>query len=566
MVKELRPYQQNITDIVVNSDKDLCICLPTGAGKTVIANAIMNALTTNAIFIVPRLELIAQAQSEFGDVDVIWADKTSITDKHIIIASKDSLRTQLKNIPFETIPALTLIFDEAHIGIKQTYALVEAVKKQCDNVRVLGLTATPERMDGLALLKSIKTDAVHKYGVFDEILQEETVSSLIDKGYLAPLHYYAKPIEGITDMRPDSSLGEELSGEQMTEIFNANGIWGDLVECYEKYAIKTDPYGNITKRPAIGFTVTVAMAEKVVSVFNNAGYNFKVIHGEMGVKERRALINALSDGSIDGLVNAALLTYGFDCPPVSYAFSCRHIKSRPLWFQMVGRILRTCEGKEDAIFIDHGDSISEFSEPNNPLPILAPIMDWRADGEDKFVKKERKKQLKKAQDTMKLIQELAPLPADMVEVTVEDTYTRLIHAVQDLQRENGSLRKMIQLAKDENVRLIKEKELEREKALRAEREARAVKKTVNRDKTFEYVKRNYCKIRRTLFSRYEENEQHRLTVDELRKNEEKLDFYFDRATFQEGVTYWKSHYNPNWSYGSNSKETVTNNTRQNWFE
>lgn len=561
MIKELRPYQQNIVDVAVRSDRDFCICLPTGAGKTVIANAIMENLSTKAVFIVPRLELIAQARNEFGDVDIVWADKTEITGKKITIASKDSLRSQFKQLKFGQDEPITLIFDEAHVGIKQTSALVEAFRHNYTKVRVLGLTATPERMDGLALLKG--SNNIHKYGVFDEVLQEETVSSLIDKGYLAPLHYYAKPIEGITDVKPDSSLGEELSGEQMTQIFNENGIWGDLVECYEKYAIV-----NGKKRPAIGFTVTVAMAEKVANVFNDAGYNFKVIHGEMNVRERRELIEALRTGAVDGLVNAALLTYGFDCPPVSYAFSCRHVKSRPLWFQMVGRILRTYPGKTDAIFIDHGDSISEFSEPNNPLPILAPIMDWRADGEDKDLKKERKKRMKKAQDTMKLIQELAPLPADMVEVTVEDTYTRLIHAVQNLQRENGSLRKTVEFIQAENARLAREKD----KAVIAAKNA-TKPKVIDRDKTFEYVKKNYCRIRRTLFSQYDSAQQHRLTVDQLRKDGENLDFYLDTATFQEGISYWKSHYKADWTYNGSktTNNTASGNTshsasRSDWFD
>ncbi len=494
MSKELREYQQKIVDIVVNDEKNFVICLPTGAGKTVIANEIMKRLSSTCIFIVPRLELISQAHNEVGDCDIVWADKTEITGKKIIVASKDSLRVQMKKLKFDVVDrALTLIFDEAHVGIKQTAALVESFLTSFSdyNVRILGLTATPERMDGLALLKQnrVNPDAVHKYGVFDEVLQEETVSSLIDKEYLSPLHYFAKPIDGITDIKPDSAQGEELSGEQLNEIFNEHNVWGDLVECYRKYG---------KGRPAIGFTVTVAMAEKVVSIFNGAGYNFKVIHGGMSVKERKELIDALSSRQIDGLVNAALLTYGFDCPPVSYAFSLRHIKSRPLWFQMVGRILRRCPGKTDAVFIDHGDSISEFSEPNNPLPILAPVMDWRADGEDKESKKERKKRMKKAQETMALIQELAPLPADMVEVTVEDTYTRLIHAVQSLQKENGSLRKIVDQARVENAKLRKQASEASERVIAAKREAeqakRGIQRTIDADKTFDYVKHNYCRI------------------------------------------------------------------------
>lgn len=74
-VKQLREYQKNTVEKVIKSDKDLIICLPTGAGKTVIASSLiteLNKLDKTVIFIVPRLELIKQASKEFGDVDIVF--------------------------------------------------------------------------------------------------------------------------------------------------------------------------------------------------------------------------------------------------------------------------------------------------------------------------------------------------------------------------------------------------------------------------------------------------------------------------------------------------------------
>lgn len=538
--RTLRPYQRAIAEGVIASGKDQVICLPTGAGKTVTADAIMKGLPGTKIFIVPRLELIGQAKKEFGEAatDTVWADRTELTGKKVIVASKDSLRSQIGKLKLDGSEPLTLIYDEAHIGIRQTRSLTDAFRKKCPGVRVLGLTATPERMDGLALLKGY--DEVHKYGVFDEVVQEETVDSLIRKGYLAPLKYYAKPIEGITEIRPDSSKGEELSAEQMMRIMDEKGIWGDLVGCYEKYGMN---------RPAVGFTVTVAMAEAVAKLFTDAGYDFRVIHGEMKVSERKQLIDLLSAHRIDGLVNASLLTYGFDCPPVSYAFSVRHIKSRPLWFQMVGRILRTFKGKMNAVFVDHGDSISEFAEPSNPLPILAPVMDWRADGEDREQKAARKLRARKVQETMQLIQDLAPLPSDMVEITTEDTYTRLIAAVQKLRKENGSLRALIKKSEADRAQLegAAQKaaaiaEQKTQALIEKEKELQAAKKTIDRDATFEYVRANYCRIRRSFRSVKGADQQHAMTVKAITESEPKLSFYFDRTTLMNGFDYWKTHY------------------------
>lgn len=558
-MKTLRPYQETIVNDVVNGKTNAIVCLPCGAGKTVIASSIMDRLPGKKIFIVPRLELIKQAHDEFGDVDIIWSNHTDISGKDIILASKDSLLAQLDAVPKER--PLTLLFDECHIGIKTTHEIVEKIQP----TRVLGLTATPERMDGLALLKG--SDEIHKYGVFDELLKKETTPSLIRKQYLTPLRYYARPIKNITYVKPKSATGNELTGSQMSALFTKEKVWGDLVQCYEAYG---------KGRPAIGFTPTIQMAEKVVSIFQNAGYNFQVIHGGMKVAERAQLIEGLKDGSIQGLVNAALLTYGFDCPVASYAFSCRHIKSRPLWFQMVGRILRPAEGKTDAIFVDHGDSIAEFSEPEHPIPILDECIDWHVDGEDDIERDARKKKHEKANDTIALIKELDPIPVKMVEITAEDYYTRLLRIVSNLQDQNNGLSEQINRKEKElsdtekrlshaieqadkkqaalQKKLSNAQESMQDALLEKQKMQEELKKkrmpTINPDKTFEYIRKNYCWARRFLEDRnvyHSKEDAHEATEYYLRKQESKLDFRFDERTFQRGMDYWQAHYKHDWN-------------------
>ena len=536
---EFRNYQSDIIKTVMDSDKDTLICLPTGAGKTVVAFGLIQEFKNYGVpvvFVVPRLELIKQANETFGEeVDFVWSDKTKLTGNLCIIASKDSLRTQASKIP----PNCVYIFDEAHIGIEQTKKIIDKVKP----IRVLGLTATPERMDGLALLKG--NDALHKYGCFDNLLQAETVPSLINKGYLCELRYYTKPIEGISDIKPDEANGQELSEQQMIDIFDKNQIWGDLVDSYEKYGV----YEDGRRRPALGFTNTVAMAESVASIFQEAGYDFRVISGEMSVSIREELISKLSNGEIDGLVNAALLTYGFDCPPVSYAFSCRHIKSRPLWFQIVGRILRPLEGKPDAVFIDHGDSVSEFEEPTCSLPILDPLIEWKVDGETKEERFARKKNQKKTRDTLKLIQELDPQPCDMVEVKPEDTWERMIKVLQKLRKEKDGLFKMLQEAQKQSE-IIK---IENQK-LKTEIE-NTKHRVIDSEQTFEFVRKNYCYYRKQIHeSLLNDSEwlkssperkfeiEHTQTCLKLRAREKYLSFLLDERTFNRGLNYWKTHF------------------------
>lgn len=527
-MKELREYQNKIVEQVVNSDKDLVICLPTGAGKTVIASKIIELLPGTVLFVVPRLELIDQARREFEfPTDIIHSNKTQISGFHCIVASKDSLRTKLTKLPDRDY---TLIFDEAHIGIEQSFNLVQAIKPK----RVLGLTATPERMDGYALLKG--KDDIHKFGIFDELLAAETVPSLIRKGYLVPLHYYAKPIENITDIRPDNKMGDELSGSQMTKIFNEHGIWGDLVSTYETYG---------KGRPAIGFTTTIDMAEQVSALFNDAGYDFRVITGKMTVDERKELIDALKNREIDGLINAALLTYGFDCPEASYAFSCRHIKSRPLWFQMIGRILRLCEGKDDAIFIDHGDSISEFSEPDCTLPIMDERIAWRVDGESKTDRQLRKLRLKKVQDSMKIIQEYDPLPAEMVEITTEDTWERQNRIILKLISEKRALLNENSALKIEQTKQLRAIMIQKEENEKLKKDLKKQEKPVDSKETYNFIKEHYSKVRHIVEEEYpnrSKEDHHALTVERLEKMEQNQPFRFDWSTFMQQTKFWKGFY------------------------
>ena len=282
------------------------------------------------------------------------------------------------------------------------------------------------------------------------------------------------------------------------------------------------------------------MAEQVCNVFNQAGYNFKVIHGGMNVPERQKLLNDLKTGAVDGLVNAALLTYGFDCPEVYYAFSCRHIKSRPLWFQMVGRTLRPCEGKEAAIFVDHGDSISEFAEPACALPIMDPLIKWRYDGVTKEEKKALKVQRNRANDVIRMINQLDPQPVDMVEVTTEDLITRLVRIFNSLTKEIGSMKELVSKAKMQaHMAQQKQMELEQEnRKLRAQKSG--PKKVIDSDKTFDYIRRNYCAKRAKYEGKYPKHQAHEMTVQSFLADEERLPFYYDKAQFEKGMRYWKN--------------------------
>lgn len=524
--KELRPYQKDAVDALTRSGENLLLSLPTGAGKTVVAKEVMKRGDGVQVFIVPRIELIAQASKEFGDCDVIWADKTSVDGKHIMVASKQSMSRHEDCVPRNA----TFIFDEAHIGIKQTKALVDRFEPR----RVLGLTATPERMDGLSLLKAEMgcpdADMTYKsFGVWDRLVRGPSIKDLIDGGYLSPLRYYARHLEGVSGINGNG--GEELDEGQVSYIMDTFNVWGDLVSTYEKLGV--DAAGQ--RRLALGFAPTVRMASRIARMFQAAGHDFRVIHGEMDASERARLIGLLSEGKIEGLVNAALLTYGFDCPPVSYAFLVRGICSRPLWFQIAGRILRRAEGKEDAVFVDHTDTIDRFRTPTCAMPLLDPFITWNAGGESHSMRIARKQRKKEERKTLDRIMQM--LPAKMREVKEGSVLEAAMNALEASEGELRMLKDKLHETERKNEALAKRiKEMQTaQSATIVNAAGGTLPSELSDSDTYEFVRINYARARR-------ECQTHKAAVESLLNDLQSAGQKPCMARWVQCMSWWERNY------------------------
>ena len=441
MAKQLRDFQDKVVNKVCKSKEDILISAPTGCGKTFIAEMIMNELSKqnedfNFLFVVPRIILIQQFLEELtafkeSDFDIIQAENTNLSGKRFILASKDSLDNYIEKLPDNLI----MFIDEVHEGLKQSFKLVQKIKP----VRLFGLTATPERSDGLSFMKGIdleNEEKLHIYGLFDEYINAISIKEAQNLGYLCQLKYVSRNDLETLDIK--SKGIEEFTEEEITELFDKYNIWGDLVKTYKRYGKNKDG----TFKPALGFTNTVKMAERVANIFNEAGFSFKVISGTTPLKKRFELIEQTKSGSINGLVNADLLTYGFNCPEISYIFSCRHIMSKTLWVQMIGRGLRP--GKAELYFIDHTDSISEFSNAYYDIPFEADSFTWNYNGMTSLLKNKLKLERK---ETVKFKKELYKYVFNqnekLVLINQENRNRYMLGLIKNLKEENYNLRKLL---------------------------------------------------------------------------------------------------------------------------
>jgi superfamily II DNA or RNA helicase len=377
----LRDYQRDLVDaarekLYRENKRSVVIQLPTGGGKTPIVAEIFSSVFSRkkcAWFVVPRNELIRQASEHLQRWHVphgIIGNSRKESRVFIVhVVSKDTILRRLDKI--KRIPDL-VIFDEAHIAFDGVKKIMASLVCLNENIKFIGVTATPEREDGRGLSE-----------LYEDIVYGPGIPYLTQCNFLSPLKYYAPPVEGIELLK---FKGSELDENELDKIMTERAVYGKAVDYYSRYGKKPDG----AWRRALGFCLGTKAAEKQAAEFRKAGFRAEAISGYLPKARQRALIDALNSGTVQILVNADLLTYGFDSPKVEYGFSLRRTKSRALYFQIVGRLLRVAPGKTEALFFDHADAIRLHQDPRYPGVPLFSVPDLSWDFEGQMKKRKRK--------------------------------------------------------------------------------------------------------------------------------------------------------------------------------
>jgi len=202
---------------------------------------------------------------------------------------------------------------------------------QYPDAKVIGVTATPERSDGIGL-----------GDIYDSLVIGPQIYELIELGYLVPPIVYRPPmVAELNDVKRHKS---DYVREDLARVMNKPTITGDAIEHYKKHA-----YGL----PTIVFTANVQHAKDVAKQFRDYGFAFYAIDGSIDDKERDRLINGLGGPDVTGLVSCDLISEGTDIPAVGCLILLRPTQSLGLFLQQIGRGLRTIEGKSNCIILDH---------------------------------------------------------------------------------------------------------------------------------------------------------------------------------------------------------------------
>jgi len=360
----LRPYQQDQVDgarRVLSDNRSVLLQAPTGSGKTVQFSDITARTTKNGHrtwIVVPRNELIRQSSDHLAKYKVphglISAGTKESRAYKVHVVSKDTLIRRVKADKIKNWPDL-LIVDEAHLNLDFWIWLLDYLP---ETTKILGYTATPERLDGRGL--STKTG-----GIYDEIVYGPTIAELIEMDYLSNMRYFCPPM--LEDIKELHRRGTEYNPDELEALLQRRKIYGGAIDHYREHA---------HKKPALVFCRSVKAAAETATRFRDAGYAFEHIEGQMSRKKQAALIDGMRSGRIQGLSSCELATYGIDIPRLECIIMLRPTMSRTLYFQMIGRGLRPYFGKADCVILDHVGNLQEHGHPLEPY-------EWQFHGREK---------------------------------------------------------------------------------------------------------------------------------------------------------------------------------------
>lgn len=351
---QLRPYQSDAVHQCFRLWEQHVLNLlgvaAVGAGKTIIASSIMklhlNSPEKRVLFLAHREELLGQTVEKLAMIDnqilagIEQGRNICPPRAQVMVASIATVRKIQRLERWSPLKNISLvIIDECHHSTAATYAgVLEEISKQNPARHLLGITATPIRMDGESLSL-----------IFDALAFRVDMPGLLDLGYLCPIRGLTIRTNTSIENVPDSADGD----------YDPDKL-ADAVDTVARNRVIVQSYlARGEGRPAIVFVANVRHAEHVALDFRKHGIAAQAVTGQQKKDERRRIIDAYARGELQVLTNCAVLTEGFDAPRTACVVAARPTRSPVTYPQQIGRGLRLHDSKRDCLVIDLVDISSQ---------------------------------------------------------------------------------------------------------------------------------------------------------------------------------------------------------------
>jgi superfamily II DNA or RNA helicase/HKD family nuclease len=346
---DVRPYphQQRMLDTLKvererhGRHRNLVVAA-TGTGKTVVAALDYRALCEAAgsrlslLFVAHREEILRQSLATFravlrdGSFGEIHGGGQIANGKHVFAMIQSLQAERIERLEPDAFDVL--VVDEFHHAAASSY---ELLLERLQPTELLGLTATPERLDG--------RDVTQWFGGRTAV--ELRLWEAIDEGFLVPFQYF-----GVADDTDLSAItwrrGRYATGE-LSNLYSGDD---------RRVAKLLEAVGRIVHEPelmrGLGFCVSVEHARFMAMRFTEAGLESVALSGEDDATTRSTVLDRLGRGELRCVFSVEVLGEGVDVPDVDCLLLLRPTESATLFTQQLGRGLRRAKGKSHLTVID----------------------------------------------------------------------------------------------------------------------------------------------------------------------------------------------------------------------
>lgn len=359
-----RWYQKEASDAAIaylrKATNPCIIEAPTGSGKSIIvaelARWYRNHAKKNVLCLAPSAELVQQNHEKYKAIgeraSIYSASAGSKSVKHpVVFGTPLSVKNAIGKFSSEFG---LIIIDEGDGITKTVHTIVDTLRAQNPNLRVVGLTATPyklgkgyvfrENIDGTVL-----DDTLALNPWYHKLVYRISAEVLIQEGYLTP------PVLDTPSAHYDTSGLEKTSSGQWTSASLDRAFVG-------RGRLTADVISDIVaksanRRKVIIFAATIEHAKEVAESL--PPQLTRMADGTMKKGDRARLVSDFKANKFKYLVNVNVFSVGFDVPDIDVVALLRHSESPRLLTQQIGRGLRLADGKTDCLILDYAQNIEK---------------------------------------------------------------------------------------------------------------------------------------------------------------------------------------------------------------
>lgn len=363
---QLRPYQEQAVQKLMWSQQlvgnDICV-LPTGAGKSIVISELAHRIQKPILILQPTKEILEQNLAKLSHYVDPW---------DIGIYSASMGQKEIGKFTFATIQSIykkpeyfkhfnVVVIDECHsVNVKNLSGMFTTFLKSIEAQKVIGFTATPYRQaqayvpdndgSGWGGWKTVTTTKLInrvRPQFWSRIIFNINNEDLVNQGYLTRLKYVDMSLVNHEDIPLNKSCSDfDLTAFEASLLGQESKIREALV------------YAEKTSKSILVFCSSVEQAQEL----SEATLGSEFVSGKTPKKKRERIIEGFKNGTIKTVFNVGVLTTGFDHPELDCIVLIRPTRSIALYYQMLGRGVRTAPGKESCQVIDLTSTCREIGE------------------------------------------------------------------------------------------------------------------------------------------------------------------------------------------------------------